>query len=381
MNPLLIFGASTRAAAFSAIRAGFNPICGDLFADADLRAFAEVLNVPDYPHHLTHAARHLPPNIPWVFTGALENSPSELERLSTRHTLWGNSAAVLRRCRDPWRCFATLQEQGILAIELCSSTLPPPRDKTWLMKPLRSSAGRAISVWDAETKPLAEPHYFQRFIAGTPIAGAFLAGQGGTYLLGVSQQLIGVADMHAPEFGYCGSIFPCPAPALINADGHDRILQIGTAISREFGLRGLFGIDFIYDGQQIWMTEINPRYTASMELIEYGRQLPLLDLHRNVFEKSTETPMLAGFVNQPDRYCAKVILYADRHAHAPDLSCWIPSRISIDELPRLADIPVTGTEIQPGQPVFTCLGEGANPEQLLQELSQRAHELWQTFPA
>ena len=57
MQPsVLILGASTRAAAQSAIRAGLRPICADLFADLDLRDCARVLDVDDYPHGLAAAA-------------------------------------------------------------------------------------------------------------------------------------------------------------------------------------------------------------------------------------------------------------------------------------------------------------------------------------
>ncbi len=41
---LLIFGASARAAAFSALRAGLQPWCADLFADADALRFKGVLH-------------------------------------------------------------------------------------------------------------------------------------------------------------------------------------------------------------------------------------------------------------------------------------------------------------------------------------------------
>lgn len=385
MNPLLIFGASTRAAAFSAIRAGFNPICGDLFADADLRAFASVLSVPDYPHHLADVAGHLPKDIPWIFTGALENSPAEVDRLSLRHPLWGNPASVLRNCRDPWKCSAALDKAGLPTIELRSSATPPPRDERWLMKPLRSSAGRAITLWSTETRPLPEPHYFQRFVEGTSISGAYLATPAGTQLLGVSQQLIGSAELHAPGFGYCGSIYPSPLlrqmESLSRAAACDELIEvIGSTISREFGLRGLFGIDFIHDGCQVWMTEINPRYTASMELIEHSRQLPLLRLQQTACEESSAVSIPDRCTEPQGPFCAKVILYADRNARVPDLSSWIPRQITLAELPSLADIPATGSPIHQGQPVLTCLGTGADPDGLLQGLANQAQELWKSFP-
>ena len=46
---LTIVGSSARAAASSAVRAGFFVRAGDLFADADLAQVAEATRVADYP--------------------------------------------------------------------------------------------------------------------------------------------------------------------------------------------------------------------------------------------------------------------------------------------------------------------------------------------
>ncbi len=377
MNPLLIFGASTRAAAFSAIRAGFDPICGDMFADADLRAFATVLDVPRYPHGLAEAVQHLPP-LPWIYTGALENFPTEVDRVCERHTLWGNSSESLKRSRNPWFCRDILQQAGLPTLALRPSSAPPPRDECWLMKPLRSAAGRAISLWNDAAQALTESHYFQQRASGTSISAAFVATATSAQFLGISRQLIGCPELNAPQFGYCGSIFPWSGsdPKL-----EEQIRQIGSVISRECGLRGLFGIDLISDGQAAWFTEVNPRYTASMELIEHWWQIPLLDWHRRACVED-------GFeVRLPDvpwipqgKYCCKVVLYADRAARVPDLTPEIPPFIELTSLPQLADIPVPGTEIFSGQPVFTCLGTGKQSSTLCDGLMQRANEIWSKFP-
>ena len=377
MSSLVIFGASTRAAAFSAIRAGFDPICGDMFADADLRAFATVLDVPHYPHKLVEAIQHLPP-LPWIYTGALENAPPEVERISNRMMLWGNFSNSLRDCRNPWFCRDILQQSGLPTLELRPDSAPPLRDDCWLVKPLRSAAGRAVSLWSAAAHTPAEPHYFQQRAIGTPISAAYLATATSGILLGISQQLIGCSELNAPAYGYCGSLFPW---SVSHPNLEEQIRQIGGAISQACGLRGLFGIDFISDGQTAWMTEINPRYTASMELIEYQRQIPLLAYHRQACEGTLEIPPLdSSCPEDGERFCGKIVLYADRAARAPDLSAWIPRSITLSDLPELADIPLAGTDIFPGQPVFTCLGEGDDPDQLFGELVERAHQLWQTFP-
>lgn len=377
MNPLLILGASTRAAAFSAIRAGFDPICGDMFADADLRAFATVLDLPHYPHKLAEAVEHLPP-LPWIYTGALENSPSEVARISQRMMLWGNSSESLKRCRNPWFCRDRLWQAQLPALGICATPPIAPRDRQWLMKPFRSAAGRAIVAWDDEAKVLAEPHYFQEFAAGTSISAAFLGTSESALLLGISEQLIGRSELNAPPFGYCGSIFPWPGgDPKIDA----LVRQIGSVMSRECGLRGLFGIDLIFDGQAAWLTEVNPRYTASMELLEHYWQVPLLDWHRCAcVEDDFEVRLPDIPRTSQGQYCCKVVKYADHAAKALDLTSEIPTSIDLVTLPRLADIPVAGTEIFPGHPVFTCLGTGAQPSILLAELMQRAEEIWSEFP-
>ena len=375
MPSLLIFGASTRAAAYSAIRSGFDPICGDMYADADLQAVATLLSVPEYPRGLAAAGRHLPP-LPWIYTGALENFPSDVGRVSQQHTLWGNPAATLQRSRDPWYCRDILQQAGLPTLDLRTSASPPPRDAHWLQKPLRSSAGRAITVWTADTLALLEPHYFQSLACGTSIAAVFLATAHSTELLGISEQLIGRPELNAPPFGYCGSLFPWQAstPAV-----ETLVRQMGTVISQACGLRGLFGIDLITDGQTAWLLEVNPRYTASMELIEYARQIPLIDWQRRACTE-TGPPLIPPYSSATvEQYCGKVILYADHPARAIDLLAEIPRRITLSELPVLADIPNAGTDIITGQPVFTCLGTNSNPLKLLTNLTSRAHQLWAQF--
>jgi len=96
-SKLLILGASARAAAQSALRAGCRRVwAADLFADADLRACAEVVQVRDYPHGL-EAAISQAPDGPWMYTGALENHPRLVDRLARLHPLLGCPGSVA-----PW---------------------------------------------------------------------------------------------------------------------------------------------------------------------------------------------------------------------------------------------------------------------------------------
>ena len=73
INKLAIVGASVRAAAFSAVRAGFEVVAADLFADADLRAICETTRIESgYPDALADWLASTECD-GWLFTGALEN--------------------------------------------------------------------------------------------------------------------------------------------------------------------------------------------------------------------------------------------------------------------------------------------------------------------
>src|SRR5262245_54918068 len=99
---IVIVGASARAAAFSALRAGLAPWCADLFADADLAARCQAVAIPadQYPHELPKILRQAPPG-PWMFTGGLENRPKLIDRIARDRPLWGYPPARLRAVRDP----------------------------------------------------------------------------------------------------------------------------------------------------------------------------------------------------------------------------------------------------------------------------------------
>ena len=92
---LLILGASTRAAAASAVRAGFDPVCADRFGDEDLRRIASVIAVNNDLHRTLRAVKALP-FTPWIYTGSLENDPKFIASVSERHLLLGNPAARAR---------------------------------------------------------------------------------------------------------------------------------------------------------------------------------------------------------------------------------------------------------------------------------------------
>ena len=64
-------------------------------------------------------------------------------------------------------------------------------------------------------------------------------------------------------YRWCGNLVPPRVPVPL-----DQPQAICSRLAAAFGLRGPFGVDFIWDGERAWVVEVNPRPTASLEVIE-----------------------------------------------------------------------------------------------------------------
>ncbi len=107
-----IVGASARAAAASAVRAGFAVRAGDLFADVDLGRICQSTRVERYPAGLREVVGGPQPG-GWLYTGALENHPALVDALAALRPLYGNCGRVLRAVRDPRRLSQALASVGL----------------------------------------------------------------------------------------------------------------------------------------------------------------------------------------------------------------------------------------------------------------------------
>jgi predicted ATP-grasp superfamily ATP-dependent carboligase len=370
---LLVVGASARAAAFSALRAGLRPECADLFADADLRARCPVRRVEpgDYPRNFLDLPA-LDAPAPWLYTGGLENHPDLIEDLARRRRpLWGNPAAVLRRVRSPWEVAAVLHRAGVPCPRVWRGEAPPP-DGRWVVKPLAGAGGSGVRLWAGAARPRPRrPVYWQEFVAGEACA-AVSVGDGETAaLLGVTRQLVGEGWLNARRFAYCGSVGPQP----LDSPARRPFDVLGAALAHGFGLRGLFGVDCVLRDGVPFPVEVNPRYTASVEVHEYATGLSALALHRRVFEAGAAAPPAPG---EAAGVVGKAILFARAALRFPERgpwSAWVAPSGGPVVLPAFADIPPAGTVIEAGRAILTLFGRARTADECLAELRQTAADL------
>lgn len=344
---IAVVGASVRGTAFSLLRAGCDVVAADLFADADLQRVCPTTRIVDYPDGLANWLADTPCD-GWLYTGALENHPELVDRMAKLRPLLGNRGNVLRRVRDPMALQEVLKAAGLSFPEtkVCAGSAPGAGD--WLHKTGQGGNGSGVS---SITDKFPKSGYWQREIEGTPGSAQFVAdGTGTCKLLGMTRQLVGEGWTGAAEFQYCGTLAPWDLPTNIVAE----LAVASRVLTAQFGLIGLFGIDFIFDGKHAWIIEVNPRVTAAMEVVERATGRNPLAEHLDafgIFVKQCETP---GFPA-----AGKAVLYAK---HSLTVTPQLSEQLSIIggrfNFPLFADIPSSGTEVSPTDPILTILAVG-----------------------
>lgn len=354
-DEVLIIGACVRPAAFSARRAGFSPIACDLFGDLDLRACCPSEVVRRYPGGFVTFARRAAP-LPWIYTGGLENYPRVVDRISQWHPLYGNRGATLHQVRDPRRVGEVLSSAGLNCPSWSENGDEVPRDATWVRKTIRSAGGGGVVRWsDSSATAVAERRcFFQRYVGGTPCGAIYVAAGGDARLIGVSEQLIGTDWTAAQGFRYSGSLGPMPL-----SDAQRRQLErIGGTLAAAFDLIGLFGVDVVLDGEEVWAIEVNPRYASSIEVLERALDIPTFAWHVETCRTGSLPRLEQG---QARHWSGKAILYARRDVviDAELTGQFLGANQGL-ERPRFADIPAEGTRVRAGLPIVTLLDDAAD---------------------
>lgn len=359
----------------SGVRSGYTITALDAFGDRDLKALTEARSLHhDFhsiysPKALFRASRQLQFERV-AYTSNLENHPEILQLFCESHRILGNDAQTVAAVRDWKKLFAGLRAAGFPAPETIyageTRTLDP--DRRWLIKPILSGGGHGITFLQGE-RTADDSYIIQEFIPGRACSASFIANGKECVLLGITEQLIGLRDFGTQGFRYCGNILPLPETLMPRAGSRilEQIRQLSAFLTREYGLIGVNGIDFILNGDRIWVTEVNPRYSASMELIERAYELPIFHLHLQAVLHCSLPVFRLERQLKDGRFWGKSILYASKDAVMPDTLDWAAR--------HLRDIPESGEIIRKGSPVCTILATQPTYDEALNKLIRQANAL------
>lgn len=375
---LAIVGASVRAAAQSAVLAGFDVVGADLFADADLDGVCPITKIENYPDGLADWLAEQDVDA-WMYTGALENYPDLVDRMAQITPLWGVSGEALRRCRDPLVLQEVLNKANVPFPTTRRATGEEHREPGWLAKTYRHSNG--VGFWPIRlTKDSRRAHevgaYVQQAVAGREYGASYAIDNGTPTLLGVTETLARAAGKASQDRGFLGAV----GPATPNSALRSLLARLGDTLANRLQLNGLVGVDLIGEGMDWSVIEINPRYTASVEVLTKSRAVPCDRLFTGLGAPGEDSPGKAP--RSDTKPVAKQIAYSLREVTVSKaFEQW--GREECDR-GRLADVPRGGVALASGDPVCTCFANAANALDASQEASRRVTNalscLYETAP-
>ena len=356
MNVLLA-GVSTRALAESAARAGFDVTAIDAFADVDQHPLVRALSLGPLfsPDAAAQHARRMACDAV-AYGSNFENHPDAIALLAEGRALWGNTPDVVRRVRDPKLVSDVLRRRGFAAPGLSIPDRPVLDPSVgsgfdWVVKPFASGGGHRVRRWRPGQR-VPRGCYLQELVPGTPGSIVFVAARGRAVAIGLTRVLIGEDAFGVSGYRYCGNILSAAGE---DDDVFGAAQRLAVAVSEEFGLVGVNGIDFVVRDGLPYAIEINPRWCASMELVERRYDLSVFGAHAAACRDGVLPVFDLERVRRGADAVGKAIVFAREDVLVADLRTRLDESVGAD---NLRDIPNPGTSIGAGHPVCTVFASG-----------------------
>jgi len=249
-------------------------------------------------------------------------------------------------------CVAILKEPLAFA-DLCRAhDIPHPavthapvaNRAAWLLKRAGGSGGTHIRPATGGAAPPGA--YFQARVPGRAVALSFLADGRAIRVVGVTEQWSAPSPLR--PFRYAGALErgrhePPPLDPSLLAAIRDGVARLVAAT----GLRGLASADCLVAGAEWWLTEINPRPGATLDVLD-RRATPLLAAHVEACLSERGSPSIAA---PPEDAAASAICYALAD-HAPVPAVAWPAHIR--------DRPAAGSTVRRDTPLCTVFATGAD---------------------
>ena len=356
---LLIAAVSGRQLAQATRRAGLTPLVADFFADTDTQAAAHACRKlgGDIAGGMRrqallpalHALAALAPSpiLGLVYGAGFEDRPELLTLIAKEWPLLGNDAATVARLKAPESFFAELDRLGIP--HPATSRERPGKSAGWLAKRMGAAGGSHIAP--SRLKRDARSIYYQERVAGRAVSALFVGNGSGARVLGFSEQW--TAPTSRSPFRYGGAV----RPASLKQSVARQMASTISRIARSFAIVGLASADFLLDGKDALLLEINPRPGATLDIFDRGAK-KLMRLH---LEAVCERRLPATGLKFDDAM-ASAIVYAPSRVSVPPGTVWPDWS---------ADRPKSAERIDKNRPICTVWARGSTRAQAKRLVEER----------
>jgi predicted ATP-grasp superfamily ATP-dependent carboligase len=361
---LLILANSGRAMAESAFRGGFSVTVLDGFCDQDTMEVADCWPIcpgfsrVDADLLLEEIATLFPAHPCGLVYGAgLEEAPTLLQRLSGCCRLYGNDPAVLDMLRSPSRFFSLLNRLRITYPEVCFTPPYSSAERSWLVKRAGSCGGQGVAYFDPQHSATDASCYFQRYVSGQAMSILFIADGKRHRTIGFNRLRLNSCNAPAPFLysGAVGQVSLAQAQRL-------QVEQMVEKLVTELALRGVNSVDFILNEDGIFMLDLNPRPTATLELYEHLVTDGWIKHHIAACQGALPVvPIVSSAVMH-----GHLIVYSPKTIEIPQAMVW-PNWVK--------DRPSSEARIAEGQPLCSLFAQGESVEAVELALQQYQQEI------
>jgi predicted ATP-grasp superfamily ATP-dependent carboligase len=186
--------------------------------------------------------------------------------------------------------------------------------------------------------------------------------------LGISRQLVGERAFGAHGYRYCGSIL-AENDDWAETEFVSRSCDLARALVEEFDLVGVNGIDFVARNGLPYAIEVNPRWCASMELVERVHEISVFGMHADACGAGALPEFDFTRSRRPFGAVGKAVVFATRNIMVGDTRSWLDDA-------TVQDVPRPGERIGVGQPICTVFAHGRDAETCRIALVQRAEDVY-----
>lgn len=257
---------SARPFVEAAVEAGYAVTVIDAFADSQTIALAEKSVVVGYDRCGFDAAvllsevqkLNLPEFQGCLYGSGFEAQPELLQKLAELVPLLGNHAETVGAVKSGTHFFTDLHKLAVSYPDV--SMLKPLDNGIFLIKDAGGCGGAHISVASTEVYQLSGTEYYQRFIEGLSVSLLFIADGQDITVVGFNEQW----SSPSPEapFRYGGAVSHVPLSSVVQA----QLVAAAEKLTLSFGLLGANSLDAIVHNDVVYVLELNPRLSATIDL-------------------------------------------------------------------------------------------------------------------
>ncbi len=363
---IIIAALSSRVYVEAAVRAGYDVIAIDAFVDTDVKTLVIdwfqidlIENQLDGDQLVAILDKlDLQDFVGFCYGAGFEKKPSVLEHVSERLPILGNMPSTIEQCKSPAMFFATCDQLQIPYPDVAD--VMPAEPVGWIVKQIGGSGGGHIKPLTDSVITHQAGLYYQKKQVGISISCLFIASNLGVDVIGINEQWLDENEMELYRYG--GAV----SQANVSQKAKSRLIMYVTQLAKNFSLIGINSCDAICDGNDVYVLEINPRLSATMDLY---KRVDLMEKHLAARQQTLSASQMNVF-HDTQTSQAHQIIYASHPLKLKNDIIW-PDWVR--------DIPSAGAYFSVGVPVCTVIGQAETAPLAKALVADRARILKRKF--